>query len=129
MTHARSFPAVPPSIPAARTFATEALRATAPDALEAIQLMVSELATNAIRHVMSSFDLTIHDAPHEIRVEVTDYGGGTPVKRAAGPEALSGRGLQIVDLLATRWGVTAEPDAGKTVWFELALPSPPGLPG
>ena len=67
--------------------------------------MVSELATNGIRHGQTSFDLVIELTADEIRVEVTDHGGGTPTMRFPGPDEPTGRGLQIVDMLSERWGV------------------------
>jgi hypothetical protein len=39
--------------------------------------------------------------------------------RSPAPEDVSGRGLRIVDMLAARWGVRYDADAGKTVWFTL----------
>jgi hypothetical protein len=42
--------------------------------------------------------------------------------RSPSPEDVSGRGLRIVDLLAARWGVRYDADAGKTVWFTLTAP-------
>ena len=61
----------------------------------------------------------------EIRVEVTDYGAGTPTMPSVGPEAVRGRGLKIVDMLSTDWGVEPQSDAAKTVWFILKLPPTP----
>lgn len=88
--------------------------------------MVSELASNAIKHAMTSFHLAIHRSRHEVRVEVTDYGAGTPTMRSPGSDALNGRGLKIVSMLATRWGVEHEPDAAKTVWFTCEVAAAPG---
>jgi hypothetical protein len=81
--------------------------------------MVSELATNCIRHVKTGFQLTIRRTRREIRVEVTDHGGGTPAMRSPGPDDPTGRGLRIVDMLSERWGVDHERRGGKTVWFTL----------
>ncbi len=129
MIRSRTFPAVAQSVAAARAFATQSLEDGPMDhaTLEDVRLMVSELATNAIQHVMSSFHLTIHHTAGEVRVEVTDYGSGTPAMRAAVPNALDGRGLRIVDMLSTRWGVETEAQPGKTVWFSLVLTTP-GVP-
>lgn len=115
----RMFSAERESIGDARRFATETLVGTAEEVLQSVELMVSELATNCIRHVRSGFRLTIHRRPAEIRVEVTDPGGGRPTIRDPGPEEPSGRGLMIVDMLAERWGVQNKAPAGKTVWFTL----------
>jgi hypothetical protein len=50
-----------------------------------------------------------------------------PVPAGAATDAQSGRGLQIVDALAVRWGVRPERE-GKTVWFEIAPMSGDGVP-
>jgi anti-sigma regulatory factor (Ser/Thr protein kinase) len=124
MRNTRTFPHEPQSVPAARRFATSVLRGTAPDALEAIELMVSELATNCIRHTDSGFDLTITRSGGEIRVEATDRAGGTPIMRSPKPTDPSGRGLKIIDMLSAGWGVDSVPTEGKTVWFTIADSAP-----
>ena len=115
----RTLPAVALSVADARSFATQALADVPSGVVEDIRLMVSELASNAVEHAMSSFHLTIHRSRRKIRVEVTDSGGGTPAMRATGPDAPKGRGLQIVNMLSTKWGVQQESDSAKTVWFAL----------
>jgi serine/threonine-protein kinase RsbW len=120
MTDTRTFPHEPQSVPAARRFATSVLRDAGPDTLEAVELMVSELATNCIRHTDSGFDLTITRTGEDIRVEASDHAGGTPTMGSPGPTDPSGRGLKIIDMLASHWGVRADPPRGKTVWFTIA---------
>src|SRR6202012_3572815 len=109
----------PPSAHAARGFATDTLSGSPASTVEAVELMVSELATNCIRHERTSFHITILGSTREIRVEVTDSGSGTPTMRPRGPEEPSGRGLQIVDMLSDSWGVEPEAPSGKTVWFTM----------
>jgi anti-sigma regulatory factor (Ser/Thr protein kinase) len=116
----RTFPLDPQSVPAARRFATDALRDTPLEVRQTVELMVSELVTNCVRHVQTSFDLTIDRLPDEIRVEVTDRGGGIPTMRSPSPDEPNGRGLRIVDMLAQRWGVEQRTGSGKTVWFTVA---------
>lgn len=119
MRRMRTFPAIPQSVHAARRFATDTLSGSPASTVEAVELMVSELATNCIRHERTSFHLAILGSAHEIRVEVTDSGSGTPTMRSPGPDEPSGRGLQIVDMLSDSWGVEAEHPSGKTVWFTM----------
>jgi anti-sigma regulatory factor (Ser/Thr protein kinase) len=107
-------------VPAARRFATAALRGASTEILEAVELMVSELATNCIRHTNSGFDLTIIRRGDDIRVEATDHAGGTPIMRSPQPTDPSGRGLKIIDMLSARWGVQAVAGVGKTVWFTIS---------
>lgn len=122
MTRTRSFSLKPESVAAARRFAKSALAGMPSELLEAVELMVSELATNCIRHASSAFDLTLVREQHEIRVEVTDRAGGTPTVRSPGPYEPRGRGLQIVKMLSESWGVESRTAAGKTVWFIVAVP-------
>jgi anti-sigma regulatory factor (Ser/Thr protein kinase) len=115
----RTFPAIPQSVHAARRFATDTLSGIPSSILDAVELMVSELATNCIRHERASFHIAILGSSREIRVEVTDSGTGTPTMRSPGPDDPSGRGLQIVDMLSANWGVNPERPSGKTVWFTV----------
>lgn len=119
MRRMRTFPAIPQSVHAARRFATDTLIGKPVAMIEAVELMVSELATNCIRHERTSFHVTILGSTREIRVEVTDSGSGTPMMRSPGPDEPSGRGLQIVDMLSDSWGVQPEQPSGKTVWFTM----------
>ena len=119
MRRMRTFPAIPQSVHAARRFATDTLSGNPASTVEAVELMVSELATNCIRHERTSFHITIMGSTQEIRVEVTDSGSGTPTMRSPGPDEPSGRGLQIVDMLSDSWGVEPEDPSGKTVWFTM----------
>jgi hypothetical protein len=90
------------------------------DTLEAIELMVSELATNCVRHTSSGFELAIIRNGRDIRVEATDGAGGTPTMRSPEPTDPSGRGLKIIDMLSETWGVEHRSASGKTVWFTVA---------
>ncbi len=131
----RTFPAERHSVPAARRFATDALRDTPAEVRQAVELMVSELATNGVRHAQTGFEVAILRSPSEIRVEVTDRGTGIPQMRSPTPDEPTGRGLRIVDLLAERWGVDDASAHGKTVWFVVDVsaadtaPAEPGVIG
>jgi serine/threonine-protein kinase RsbW len=102
---------------AARRYVRDVLRHL-PAQVAAVELMVSELATNSVKHAHSSFKVSIDDAGGEIRVEVRDTGRGQPVLRSPTPLEPSGRGLRIVEALARTWGTVDSPH-GKTVWFTL----------
>ncbi|MDN0195437.1 ATP-binding protein [Streptomyces sp. S.PNR 29] len=87
------------------------------DVAEVTELLVSELATNALLHAASRFRLTLSAAHGVLRCEVADAGRRVPQVLDAGASE-SGRGMFLVDALAQRWG--CHQDAlGKTVWFEL----------
>ena len=119
MTAKRRFPAEARSVAAARRFAIDRLSGLPAETLDAVELMVSELATNCIRHAEAAFEVTIARRGRQLRVEVTDDAGGTPTKRSPAPEEPRGRGLQIVEMFSDAWGVESGRGAGKTVWFVL----------
>lgn len=122
----RRFAHAPESVPAARRFTREVLNDASDELLATSQLLVSELASNSIRHTESGFDLAVCLGADEIRVEATDCGAGEPRMRTSEPTDPRGRGLQIIDMFATTWGVTRLAGTGKTVWFTLAVSAPVG---
>ena len=119
-TDERAFPNSPSSVIGARRFVLDTIRGVARDVSESIALMVSELATNSIRHAGTGFRVRVDRTPAEVRVEVIDRGGGAPTLRSPVPSEPSGRGLLIVENFADSWGVRASPP-GKAVWFTLDL--------
>jgi serine/threonine-protein kinase RsbW len=94
------------------------------DTLDAVELMVSELATNCVRHADTRFELTVTRTGGEIRVDATDGAGGRPEVRSPKPTDPSGRGLKIVDMLSAAWGVDQGAAIGKTVWFTVPDTAP-----
>lgn len=89
-----------------------------PTALDIIELLTTELVTNAIRHARSDARVAASLVDGRIRVSVTDDGAGMPTVTNAGDDDESGRGLALVDTLAVAWGIDSH-DVGKTVWFEI----------
>ncbi|MFF0522899.1 SpoIIE family protein phosphatase [Actinomadura nitritigenes] len=87
---------------------------------DTVQLLVSELITNALLHGAGAIVLRLirGDA---LLCEVYDDGQDMPHLRHADATAESGRGLQLVSHIAARWG-THRTDGGKVVWFEHRLP-------
>jgi anti-sigma regulatory factor (Ser/Thr protein kinase) len=116
----RRFPPDPASVAEARRFAVAAARGCHPIVVESLELMISELATNAIRHAGAPFEIRLDRRNAEIRAEVRDAGDGEPRLRTPRLEDPHGRGLRIVDMLAARWGIDHGAGGGKTVWFTLA---------
>lgn len=122
MRFARSFSHHPDSVTAARRFVADLLSDQEPSVSESVQIMVSELATNCIRHTPNGFELGVELTEDAIRVEVSDRGDGVPSPQDPPPTQPSGRGLRIVAALADDWGVTPVPTGkGKTVWFTRGL--------
>ncbi|QOV42675.1 ATP-binding protein [Streptomyces chromofuscus] len=87
------------------------------DLVSTAELLVSELATNALLHAASRFRLTLTAAHGVLRCEVSDGGRRVPQVLDAG-SSQSGRGMFLVEALARRWGCHQD-GPGKTVWFEL----------
>jgi anti-sigma regulatory factor (Ser/Thr protein kinase) len=85
------------------------------------ELLVSELVTNALRYGRPNIALRLRLDPPGIGVSVEDSGDvDVAMNPRVDPGATSGRGLLIVDAVASKWGVDpCEPPPGKTVWFEL----------
>jgi DNA-binding NarL/FixJ family response regulator len=97
-----------------------ALRAATSGPLEVVELLTSELVTNAVRHAHSAARVAVEVVGAKVRVSVTDDGPGVPATAKPSPDSESGRGLELVDGLADRWGVI-ELEVGKTVWFEADI--------
>ena len=90
------------------------------------RLLVSELATNAVRHGRGSVRMRVLTRPDRLRGEVHDGGAGMPAVHRPGPEAEGGRGMWLVEDLSTDWGVIEHRGEGKDVWFEMAAGRGPG---
>ncbi|MBK3640463.1 ATP-binding protein [Streptomyces sp. MBT33] len=101
-----------------------------PDHTEAVALVVSELVTNAVQHVIKArpaagpvrLALILRHRGTHLIVEVTDPDVRPPVMQGAvAPGAESGRGLLIVESVSKEWGYYFPPTGGKVVWASLAL--------
>jgi len=90
--------------------------------LEGLQLLVSELVTNSVRHAGMGPDgrirVRVQIDRDTIRLEVTDGGPGfVPPKLEPSVYSESGWGLYLVDQISDRWGVRSRPTT--CVWLEL----------
>jgi anti-sigma regulatory factor (Ser/Thr protein kinase) len=97
-----------------------------PRVLLDLQLLVSELVTNSLRHadlaLGQRIELRVEVVPGTVRVEVEDPGRGfTPTPRRADDLRDDGWGLYLVERIADRWGVAGGPPA--IVWFEIDWPA------
>jgi anti-sigma regulatory factor (Ser/Thr protein kinase) len=85
-----------------------------------VVLLVSELVSNSVKYSKVStgaIELIACVAPSVVRIEVSDDGDGFEPRMRADESADSGRGLEIVEKLADRWGRPA--GLRTSVWFEL----------
>ena len=120
----RQLPAMRESGREARRLATAALdRWESAPAADTVELLVTELVANAVLHAGSAPEVAVLLLPDAIRIEVADDSPELPAPRAAGPTATSGRGMGLIEALATRWGAERTV-SGKTVWVEVERPKP-----
>ncbi|MFD4765583.1 ATP-binding protein [Streptomyces niveus] len=133
LTTHRRFTRSDASVPAARAFTREVIDAADAaidgSALDDVLLCVSELATNAVRHgvpVGGALLVKVGADEHRVRVECHDANRRRPRLRHPADDDQTGRGLLLVEAIASRWGTDERP-FGKYVWFELDL-KPAGTP-
>ncbi|ULR52453.1 ATP-binding protein [Streptomyces deccanensis] len=118
----RAFPGLPDQVVEARHFVAALLqeRGVADDAV----LVVSELATNAVRHTLSGsaggwFLVVVAFRADGVRLEVVDQGGdNVPEVCDVVSQDNGGRGLWLVSACAKDWGVKDVP-SGRAVWADL----------
>jgi len=116
------------SLPAEPLSAREARRAVSAWArshdltehLDDLELLTSELVTNATVHGLGPVVVELYDDGRSLRLQVTDSGALAPSPRLAGTDDDSGRGLMIVAALSRAWGSSVSGSVTQ-VWAELAL--------
>ena len=123
---ARSFPAEAASVPAARRFVRSMLDDAGHERwLDEALLAASELATNAVLHAHSAFEVSVHVQDEGVYVQVWDDDPTPPDRRVTDAASTTGRGLELVGAVASFHGVqTVGPS--KVVWFSLGMPRPEG---
>ena len=129
------FPGEAAAVGQAREFVAGVLGRDWPG-LDDVLLLVSEIASNAVRHTASGdgggwFDVLVSLTGQTARVEIADRGSSSE-PRIPGDDGdgglgtgvlIGGRGLRIVDALADGWGHGGD-ELGRVVWFEIT-----GKPG
>jgi PAS domain S-box-containing protein len=108
------------SVGQARRFLRELLtRAARPDWVDAAELAVSEIVTNAVLHAHTDLVVRVSVLEDLVRVEVHDGNPALPTqRRSADAERTTGRGLELVVALTRECGIRAE-GSGKVVWFTV----------
>ncbi|GAA2025133.1 ATP-binding protein [Pseudokineococcus marinus] len=131
----------PSQVPRARHWVLEhcARSGMGEDGRFAVELVTSELVGNAYQHGRPPVRVEVQEAedatdvaPDDLQggahggratfvLRVTDHGTGAPAVRDADDDALGGRGLALVEMLAAAWGVEHPASGpGTTVWCRLA---------
>ncbi|WP_431961557.1 SpoIIE family protein phosphatase [Actinacidiphila sp. bgisy160] len=116
-------------VKATRAFVDEQLRSWSLAGMsDALQLIASEVVTNALIHAGSDVDVRLRAFDDRVRLEVRDSCGNPPVPsplaldEEENAEAEHGRGLLIVEALAGQWN-TSPNGRGKTVSLDLPIPT------
>lgn len=120
---------VPESAREARRFVSEALTGLDADVVATVELLTSELVTNAVLHASTELEVRVWASSDRVHVSVLDERPERGVYRAeSDAEAATGRGMGLVEALASDFGVDLS-ESTKTVWFEVwpALEGPVSL--
>lgn len=139
LTRSERLPPDATSARRARRLVGEVLAGAGLEDLEDVALLlVSETVTNAVIHAATDVELLVVAEGGCLRVEVSDGSPVLPGVRHYDEVATTGRGVGLVEVLATAWGVE-QTTGGKTVWFTLgegaerettdvsAVDAPPGF--
>ena len=120
----RAFAPEPGSVPAARRFVRDLVRAAGHEHLVGdAQLAVSELCTNAVLHAHTAFEVSVQVAPDGVHVQVWDDDPVLPARRVSDATSTTGRGLELLAAVATASGVHVVGPT-KVVWFSLGRVRP-----
>jgi anti-sigma regulatory factor (Ser/Thr protein kinase) len=92
------------------------------DIVDEVQLVVSELSTNAILHAQTPFTLSLRAFDATLRLEVADESNHVPSLVVTGSLDTYGRGMALVQALSRDWGVEHRTSDGKSVWAEFDIP-------
>jgi len=114
-----SLPASARSVPDARHHVVATLDEWGCDGIvDTARLLTSELVTNAVLHARTEMTLAIEQTERGVRISVTDSSPVPPALRHHSVTATTGRGIRLLDQLASEWNVVDD-NGGKTVWFTL----------
>lgn len=117
----------PDAVPRVRRFARSSLSSRPDELLADVELVVSELVTNATLHGAPPIVVRLGTVDDCIRVEVADVGRTLPVQMLDNPENTTGRGLSLVAALSRHWGIEPNAPVGKVVWAEICREQDSGV--
>ncbi len=128
-SHEAAFPSDPASVLRARRFVSVHLADYRLFGLmDDVRLAVSELATNAVRHAGTPFNVALEREPACLTLRVQDTSDAEPVPLHPDLLDVSGRGIWLLGLVSSGWGVDHLEGGVKSVWatFDVApdVPAP-----
>ncbi|MBX9245427.1 ATP-binding protein [Actinotalea ferrariae] len=116
-----TLPAEPSSVPHARRFVQDALVGQHADVVDRAEACISELVTNAVLHARTEIRISVEDLGDTIRLDVRDRSTAMPRRLVHTVRSATGRGMEMVGLLARSWGVDLLEGDAKSVWCELGV--------
>jgi hypothetical protein len=125
MELSRDFPPSPESVPSGRHAIDALAGEVAPEVLDRIRAVVSELlgasTSYAVRRGAERIGMRVNVSAERARIEVGDLESDEPQAETE-PSDVLGLTLFVVDHLADRWGIVPSP--GPVLWAEIDLPAP-----
>ena len=124
-SHRAAFEASPVSASQARAYvATLLIEHRLQYLVEAVRLVTSELATNAVLHAHTAFVLTLEGWDEVVVLTIRDDSLSLPTRRAAQATDPTGRGLEIVEIVSLAWGINVDAAGSKAVWASFGVKGP-----
>ncbi|MEZ0163839.1 ATP-binding protein [Kineococcus sp. LSe6-4] len=126
-----TLPSEPGAVAVARRWALERCRrelgpraAGREDVFDAVELLTSEVVANAVVHGAPPVRVEVECAPGHVTVAVHDGSPEPPRVRARDLDSTGGRGVALVDVVASAWGSRPGADGrGKVTWFRCEWPA------
>lgn len=120
----------PESVRDGRQFVSDQIRAAGPvgDLASDGALIAAELLANAVQHGLPPVTICVSADAAGVRIEVVDASPRMPMRVSPSTTNMTGRGLALVEALASRWGVEQLASGGKAVWCELLPSAAPATP-
>lgn len=119
-----------PQVPEARRNVADAVRAEGWIPNDDVELVTSELVTNAVRYGSGGMEVRVVVGHGVARIEVYDEGGVVIAEPIGTPplDSLGGRGLYLVRSVSQRWGSGRDADGRTVVWAEVPVQRTVGSP-
>jgi two-component sensor histidine kinase len=93
---------------------------------DSVLLALTELVSNSAKHGTGPVDVSMRREPRHLWLGVTDRSDRLPMQPPTGDDLEGGRGIALLDVLATSWGVRLRRPTGKTIWCRFT--AAPNLP-